>query len=92
MTKEKDALPQIAFMPEIEGSEKMASLIDRIREIAGRDDQFPHALAAIEESLEHREHIAAGYAASNFSTDFAELPDDVDLGSFLYRFKSRDRT
>ncbi|NTF72775.1 hypothetical protein [Rhizobium rhizogenes] len=82
---------KIAFMPELQGSEAMAALIDRVRGLAA-SNQFPNALSAIDESLEHRVRIADGFASSTFSTDFENLPDDADLGGFLYRFTPRDRT
>jgi hypothetical protein len=68
----------------------MEALIDRIRRLAA-SNQFPNALSAIDESLEHRVRIADGFASSSFSTDFENLPDDADLGGFLYRFTPRDR-
>ena len=87
---EKNRPTEIAFMPEIQGSSAMEALIDRIRKLAA-SNQFPNALSAIDESLEHRVRIADGFASSSFSTDFENLPDDADLGGFLYRFAPRDR-
>jgi hypothetical protein len=83
---------KVAFLPELQGSTTMKALIDRMRELAESNGQFPNALSAIDESLEHRRRIAEGFATSNFSTDFEHLPDDADLGGFLYRFTPRDRT
>ncbi|NSX94392.1 hypothetical protein [Agrobacterium tumefaciens] len=82
---------KIAFIPELQGSAAMGALIDRIRALAA-NNQFPNALSALDESLEHRGRIADGFAASSFSTDFENLPEDADLGGFLYRFTPRDRT
>lgn len=82
---------KIAFLPELQGSAAMGTLIDRIRVLAS-NNQFPNALSAIDESLEHRSRIAEGFASSSFSTDFENLSDDADLGGFLYRFTPRDRT
>lgn len=52
---------KIAFLPELQGSEAMTALIDRVRGLAA-SNQFPNALSAIDESLEHRVRIAEGFA------------------------------
>ncbi|MGK8704761.1 hypothetical protein ACRS7F_26435 [Brucella anthropi] len=39
---------KIAFLPELQGSEAMTALIDRVRGLAA-SNQFPNALSAIDE-------------------------------------------
>lgn len=90
MAKNKDDA-KIAFMPELQGSEAMKSLIDRIRSLAS-DNQFDAASDAIDQSLELRVRIAEGYASSKFKTDFDNLPEDAKLGGFLYAYTQRGRT
>jgi len=82
---------KIAFMPELQGSEAMKSLIDRIRTLA-TNNQFDAASDAIDQSLELRARVAEGYASSQFKTDFNDLPDDANIGGFLYPYTPRDRT
>ncbi|OCJ11430.1 hypothetical protein A6U87_27185 [Rhizobium sp. AC44/96] len=82
---------KIAFMPELQGSEAMKGLIDRIRTLA-RDNQFDAASDAVDQSLELRVRIAEGYASSKFKTDFDDLPEDAKIGGFLYPYTQRGRT